>query len=274
VGRSPEHESAEQESARTSPSSADRTRETIVGPQKEAGSISGSAVVPEADACSSWQTLLSGSPREVLSRLVQDDPLGVRGQVAERLRADALLLDGDRAHLRALARISRTSGSYRGRPGLSEWVAIAVAESVEELVREMHEQVRRPARSRADGLAKRAGDSTTSSDEARDADAFEILAGPLGLDPGSMRIACAAFDVLPFPDRAAFFDLVLESKDLDACARAAGVNASEIARRARRALDAILGPVPGSRAESRSIPSAKKETEKQVDGPARQARKP
>ena len=267
--------SLEQASARTSPSPAGRTEEEIFDRPEEVRSLPGSAAVHEANgSASSWQTLLSGSPREVLSRLVQDDPLGVRAQVAMRLRADALLLDGDRAHLRTLARISRASGSYRGRPGLTEWVAIAVTESVEELVREMHEQVRRPTRGRDDSASKVAGAPTTTSNVARDADAFEILAGPLGLDPGSMRTACAAFDVLPFADRAAFFDLVLESKDLDACARAAGVNASEIARRARRALDAILGSAPGSGPDPRSFPTGRKEPEKPVDESARQARKP
>jgi len=270
VGRSLQ-QASEHAPARTSPSGGE-TAEEFVGRREEAGFRIRTPAVPESEASlASWQTLLSGSPREVLSRLVQDDPLGIRGQVAERLRADALLLDGDRVHLRALARICRTSGSYRGRPGLFEWVAIAVADSVEELVRELHEQARQPTRRRDDLPRKSDGGARTSSEAC---DAFEILAGPLGLDPGSMRIACAAFDVLPFEDRAAFFDLVLESKDLDACARAIGVNASEIARRARRALDAVLGSVPSLAADSRSIPGAKKEPEKPVGGSPRQGRRP
>jgi hypothetical protein len=221
-----------------------------------------------------WQTLFAGSPREVLSRLVQDDPLGVRGRIAERLRADALLLDGDHVHLRALARISRSAGAYRGRPELSEWVAGAVAESVEELVREMHEEARRRARNRDDRARTQPADTTGDARGARDADAFDVLAGPLGLDPGSMRTACAAFDVLPFADRTAFFDFVLESKDLDSCARAAGVNASEVARRARRALDVILGSVPGFVPDSKPALPPRKEPERAGERPAALGRKP
>jgi hypothetical protein len=37
-----------------------------------------------------------------------------------------------------------------------------------------------------------------------------------------MRRACAAFDVLPFAERHAFFQLVLEAGDLDGAARDAG----------------------------------------------------
>jgi hypothetical protein len=231
------------------------------------------ALVPKSSGVlPGWQTLLSGSPREVLSRLVQDDPLGLRGRIAERLRADALLLDGDRAHLRALARISRCSGSYRGRPELSEWVDGAVRESVEELVRERHEHARRLPRARDDRERERRTEPA-SAPETRDGDAFEALAGPLGLEPSSMRVACSAFNVLPFADRSAFFDLVLEARDLDGCARAAGVSASEIARRGRRALDAILGPALASGSDSRSCPDAPRQpgravVERAIERPA------
>jgi hypothetical protein len=88
-----------------------------------------------------------------------------------------------------------------------------------------------------------------------------------------MRVACAAFDVLPFADRAAFFDLVLEARDLDGCARAAGVNASEIARRARRALAAILGPSPAGGPDSKAVGS-RKELEKAVERASGRVRSP
>jgi hypothetical protein len=268
--------SLEEASARTSPSSGDENGSPNVGADPEGSSAldrEDRLVRESSPPPAAWQTLFAGSPREVLSRLVQDDPLGVRGRIAERLRADALLLDGDRVHLRALARISRSAGSYRGRPELSAWVAGAVAESVQELVREMHEQARRRARGREDRARGRPSHPTGDADGACDADAFDVLAGPLGLDPESMRSACAAFDVLPFADRTAFFDLVLEAKDLDACARSAGVNASELARRARRALDAILGSVPGFGSDSNSVLPARKESEKAGDRSAAQGRR-
>ncbi len=259
MARSQEEVHLEEASADVSPSSSSssqsESRRTEVDPQPGAPSGRGDRFDPDAPV-PAWQTLFAGSPREVLSRLVQDDPLGVRGRIARRLRADALLLDGDRVHLRTFARISRSAGSYRGRPDPTEWVAGLVAESVEEIVREMHEQARRRARSREDRARTGSPDPTKVADEAREADAFDVLAGPLGLDPGSMRTACAEFDVLPFADRTAFFDLVLESRDLDACARAAGVNASELARRARRGLDAILGSGVGFAPDPKPMPLA------------------
>jgi DNA-directed RNA polymerase specialized sigma24 family protein len=159
----------------------------------------------------------------VLGRLVQDDPLGIRGKVAARLQSDALLFDADRVYLRVLARVSRFAGRYRGRPELAAWIESAVAESVEELLREEHESLRsrRPEASEKVGV-------------------FAALALPLGLDPMAMRVACAAFNHLPCADRSAFTELVLRGSSLDTVARSAGESATEVARRARRALDAIL----------------------------------
>ncbi len=211
---------------------------------------SGAAPSPastQTETSCNWHTLLSGSPREVLARLVRDDPLDVRARVASRLRAEAVLLDGDRVHLRALARISRAAGAYRGRPELADWVDGAVAETVQELVREEHElaRSRTPIREGREGREGREDRATVTAAVAVDPDAFTSLATPLGLDPGSVRRACATFDVLPFAERDAFFRLVLEAGDLDAAAREVGVSASEVARRARRALDAILATTLG-----------------------------
>lgn len=181
----------------------------------------------------SWRKLLGGTPREVLARLVQDDPLGIRATVAARLQADALLLDADRVHLRVLGRISRFASRYRGRPSLVDWIESIVADSVQELLREEHEAVR----SRYPGKLDAAG-------------AFASLAPPLGLDPRAMRAACAAFNLLTFDERSAFADLVLRGRSLDEVARAVGESATEVARRARRALDAILAcALPRSESE-------------------------
>jgi len=182
-----------------------------------------------------WRRLLGGTPREVLGRLVQDDPLGVRRIVAARLRADALLLEADRVHLRALASIARFASRYRNQADASEWIVRVVEETLRDLVREDHESSRR-----ARSLAARAPDATAA------------LARPLGLDPSAMRANCAAFNVLPLADRSAFFEVVLSARSLDEVALAAGESATEIARRARRALDVVRAPPPAEAvAESR-----------------------
>jgi len=183
-----------------------------------------SSADPRDEGAPAWRSLLAGTPREVLARLVQGDPLGVRGVVARRLRSGSLLLDADRVHLRVIAQLARSAGRYRGRPAVEDWVDGHVLRILAEVVREDHE----PAG---------AGAST----EPRAPDAFTALAGPLGLDPRSMRVACAAFNVLPLADRAAFIDLVLANRPLDDLARELGESATQVARRARRALDAVLG---------------------------------
>lgn len=184
------------------------------------------AADPRTDGAPAWRTILAGTPREVLARLVQGDPLGVRVVVAKRLRSGSVLLDADRVHLRVIARIARSAGRYHGRPAVDDWVDGHVLQIIGEVIREDHESAR-------------AGASTQEDSS----DAFSALAGPLGLDPESMRKACAVFNVLPLADRAAFIDLVLRNRSLDDLARELGESATQIARCARRALDAILGSV-------------------------------
>ena len=100
-----------------------------------------------------------------------------------------MLLDADRVHLRVVARIARSAGRYRGRPGLEDWVDGHVLAVLGDVIREDHESAR---------------GSATSGEEVPDA--FLALAGPLGLDPSSMRKACACLQLLPLADRAAFVD--------------------------------------------------------------------
>jgi hypothetical protein len=71
-------------------------------------------------------------------------------------------------------------------------------------------------------------------------EAFAALSKPLGLEPEEMGSACLAFNRLPQTDRAAFFALVIAGRPLDELVRAQQESATEIARRARRALDTLL----------------------------------
>lgn len=179
--------------------------------------------VPEVPA--SAHALLQGrSPREILGRIVPNDPLRMRARVGRRLEAEALLLDADRVHLRALALCARAALRYRGKPELEAWLEARAAEALREVLEEGEEVARdgKPAALRATG-------------------AFASLAPPLGLDADEMRRACARFNRLPADERRAFFDLVLRSHSLDELARTQTESATEIARRARRALDVLLG---------------------------------
>ena len=191
-------------------------------------------------AAADWRAWLAGgTPREVLARIVQGDPLEVRGRVARELRERALLFDADRVHLRALARCARAAPAYRGRPALDAWVDARVSEALLELLRE---------------------DDERRDEEPRGVEpdaALVALAKPLGLDPERLARACRAFNRLPVEDRRAFFRLVLERRSLDELAcdsrsvtrratRGAsdGASATSLARGARRALRVLLAEAP------------------------------
>jgi DNA-directed RNA polymerase specialized sigma24 family protein len=67
-----------------------------------------------------------------------------------------------------------------------------------------------------------------------------LLAEPLALDARRLGRACSRFNDLPEPVRQAFFALVLEGSGPAEVARRSGCSVTEIARRARRALDVFL----------------------------------
>jgi hypothetical protein len=177
--------------------------------------------LPRTEIASGGRALLQGrSPKEILSRIVCGDPLRLRARAGRALEEQALFLDADRVCLRALALTSRPAVRYRGQPELEEWLGARVDEALAELLEEGPECAAAPG-------------------------AFESLATPLGLDPLALGRACARFHRLPLADRRAFFDLVLHARSLDELARANTESATEIARRARRGLDALLAADDG-----------------------------
>ena len=185
----------------------------------------------------------SSSPREILARIVPGDPLGVRAVVARRLKDRCLLLDPDRVHLRALALCARdadapqASGASRGR-GSREWIGRLVDLAVDEVARSELRALR-------DGrFAREVSRESAGSVEPRESGppswVHADLARPLRLDPNDMRAACARFNQLSQDERATFLELFVEARSLDELAREQGRSASTVARRARRALLAVL----------------------------------
>ncbi|MCE9593104.1 MAG: hypothetical protein K8S98_02825 [Planctomycetes bacterium] len=165
--------------------------------------------------------------REVLTRLMHDDPLALRGRVAARLFQRSYLLDVDRALLRSFARTARAADGYRGNPPLETWLDERIDEALADLLTEDHEAARVGA----------------PVDE-RQAAVFATLGRPLGLDPVALRSACVAFNRLAVGDRAAYCALAIRGHSLDELAHERGETATDTARAARRGLDALLGPAP------------------------------
>ena len=161
-----------------------------------------------------WRALLcGGTPREVLARIVDGDPLGLRPRIAAALRAGAWLMDADRVLIRALALCARRGSNYRGRPPIDEWLDARVQESIDDLLEAEHVQP-----------------SPTTG-------AFSDLARPLSLSPERLRAACARFHARPREEREAYVRLVLDRRPLEE----SGADPLETARRARRATLALLG---------------------------------
>jgi len=171
-----------------------------------------------------WRRLFAGvGAREVLARLVDTDPLGLRAVVAEGLKQGSYLLDADRLHLRSLARCARAAPQYRGRPPLDAWLAQVVDDALLDILRE-------------DAEGERADVPPTTEQLA----AYRELARPLGLDPERMRSVCVIFNGLPADERSSFFALLIEGCSLDELAHDTGRSATELARAARRAFEALL----------------------------------
>lgn len=180
-----------------------------------------------------WRRVLSAaSPREVLARLMNGDPLGLAETIEARLRERAFLLDADRVFLRSAARCARFAVRYRGDPTLERWLAERVDEAIGDLLDAEREAERTGAEPAPEQLA-----------------VFETLARPLGIEPLSALRACAAHNRLPLEERRAFRELVIEGRSLDELAQGGPRSAPAIARAARRGLDALLQVVATSAAE-------------------------
>ena len=166
-----------------------------------------------------------GGPREILARIVTGDPLEIRHRTARRARERALLVDVERASLRAFALVAARGTRYRGRPRLELWLDARVDDALDEWL----EEERAASCAHAPGAPSRRGGAQGGE-----------LARRLGLSPRRLAAGRARFHELGFDDRDAFLRLVIEVAPLDATANALGVTVTELARRARRALQAFL----------------------------------
>jgi hypothetical protein len=177
--------------------------------------------------------VLLGSPREVLARIVPGDPLGLRARVSRALRARALLLEGERVLLHALALVAHRAAAWRGRPELGAWLDERVQEAIASALEGMGDEESGPS----------------------SPDSHALFAGPLGLDPGELRSGCARFNRLPFERREPFYRIALEGLDPGELCRRRGLSPAELgplARSAREAIDLWLVPGPVAAAGRRA----------------------
>ena len=164
------------------------------------------------------RALLTGSPRTILKRLAEGDPLGLRERVDARLRERWLLLDVERVHLRAMALVAHRAGSWSGRPGLEHWLTNQVDAAIDEV---------RAEAGPGDGPREGPG-------------AADAIAAALGLEPRVARRLQAIFDGRSEAERRIFIRIVLDGEEIGQVAREEQASITEVGRRARVVLEALM----------------------------------
>lgn len=162
------------------------------------------------------ELLLTGTPFEVLARIVPEDPLELGARLCLRITERALLVDVERALLCAQALCALHAPLWRGEPALARWLDQRVDEAL----------------------------TAVEAEEALDVACGEApapFAASLALDARVFGLACARFNRLSLEQRQAFFQVVLDGVAADRLARARGLSLSELARLARAGLEPFRG---------------------------------
>ena len=141
------------------------------------------------DASFPGEDILRGkSPREILERLIDGDPLEIEPRCRERLDTLAFLVDLSRTHLRAVARVAHAATRWRGTPPFREWLQERIDFSIRELVTEDREE-------------ERAGMLPSEPLDPR----YGFVSDVLGIEPELGRRACLAFNSLPDRVRCSYY---------------------------------------------------------------------
>ncbi len=166
--------------------------------------------------------LLTGdSPREILRRLLDSDPLGLELRIRDRLAQRALLLDPERLLARAGARTAYAVHGSRIQVPTREFVLGCIDEAIEELVREDHE-------------SERSSQPLAAHDQR-----FDFLADALGVRVEKARRACVVFNELPDEVRRAYWALVIEGRSVARCGSLGLGSPEEVEGNVKRALLAL-----------------------------------
>ncbi|MBI5364609.1 MAG: hypothetical protein HZA53_15640 [Planctomycetes bacterium] len=181
--------------------------------------------VPRDDGQSpdGWRALFAGgSPRAILARLCEGDPLEIGPRCDEALAEAAYLLAHRKVIGRALARIAHAAPKYNGRRPLGEFLQKRIEASIEELVDEEQQEL---------WLA--------GPVDLAEYDPYPLVARRLGVELREARVACSVVNRQPVESRKAFIALVIEGRSLAACARAGVGSPDDLLARVEQGLRAI-----------------------------------
>ncbi len=173
------------------------------------------------------------SPREILNRIANGDPLGLEVRSRARLDVRAVLVDLERIVAGSLARAAYDALRYNGFPTLAMWLDRIIDRTIDEQLEE-------------DRIAERAGQSSVGGH----APSHAFFAEALGVDPVVARRACVVFNDLPDDVRRVYWALVIKGRAIERCVSEGMGSQGELEARFKRALLAIsLLEDPGSHGE-------------------------
>jgi hypothetical protein len=145
------------------------------------------------------QEILAGaSPKEILARIVEGDPLDVYLLSQDRMTERAFMLDGHRLTLRSMARIAYHGKLYRGEPPLDLWISERIDEAIKDLVSE----------DRADEMRRIPADGPED-------DRYSFLAELIDAPIDVARTICVRFNNLREKERKAFYAIYVLGKSFN-----------------------------------------------------------
>jgi hypothetical protein len=145
-----------------------------------------------------WPSFLrGGDASEILARLSEGDPLRLQEASARRLREVWYLLEPERVYHRALAVCAKAASKEEPPADLGAWARAQVDLAIEQLVRKDQE-------------AEQAHPELVAEEEK----VFPLLTDSLMLDPELVRSASVTFNALDPLPRRAFFELLIEGRDV------------------------------------------------------------
>ena len=172
-----------------------------------------------------------GDPRELMDRLIEEDPFELRSRCSRCSRARAVILSPERLVLQTMARVAVKAGGFAGEEPFGEWLERIVKDCIEDLLDEQREEERR-------GLPV-----ADSPDSAFYAALAEVLECPVC----DARMACVSLNSMSDAHREAFHAVIVQGNSLEEWARKCGVPQKRV-----RALLREVGQEVGMRLEKRS----------------------
>lgn len=161
------------------------------------------------------------SPREVLFRIADGDPLEIGARVGAAFEEEGLLIAAERVHLRTLAEVAYLACANGAPRELGPWLRERIGESVEGLLAEDRE-------------AERNGDPLPAASED-----FLPMTAAFGVEHGLARRASVAFHSLPVQQRRLVRGIVQDGQSLAELARALGRPPGEIRLELRAAVESL-----------------------------------